>query len=329
MELQTKVDVPTPGFRIDYATRLLMLGSCFTENIGGKFRRFKFDVEVNPCGIVYNPRSVANTLGLLLDGKEFVAEDLFWRDGRWASLYHHGEFSSSDQAECLSRINDRLLRGRRRLAEADVLIVTWGTAWVYRHLPTGVVATNCHKLPAREFERRRLSVEEIVDEYEALLVRLWEHNPSLRVLFTVSPIRHWKDGAHGNQLSKATLLLAVDALRERFDGVGYFPSYEIMLDELRDYRFYAEDMLHVSPLAADYIWERFRDAYIDPSLKSVMERVERVNKGVAHRPLDVASEGYACFVRRLLAEMDALVRDCPSVDFSRERAILLERLGMR
>lgn len=326
MELQTKVDIPRPDFVIDYSTRMMMLGSCFTENIGEKFRYFKFDVDVNPCGIVYNPLSAANTLRLLLDGKTFTPEDLILVNGKWASLYHHGDFSSPDQAECLSRINDRLERARRQLAAADTLIITWGTAWVYDHLRSGVTVANCHKLPPQEFKRRRLDIDEIVEEYSQLLVRIREAVPSIRVIFTVSPIRHWKDGAHGNQLSKATLLLAIDALREKFPDVSYFPSYEIVLDELRDYRFYADDMLHVSPFAVNYIWERFKETYLPASLQTLMARIDRINKGVNHRPFDASSEEYRRFARNLLAEMEAITRDAPRADFSRERAALLARL---
>ena len=327
MELQTKVAIARPDFGIDYSTRLMMLGSCFTENIGEKFLYHKFDVEVNPCGIVYNPVSVANTLRLLLDGKEFAPQDLIFANGKWASLWHHGEFSSPDRSACLAAINSRMRQARMRLAALDVLIVTWGTAWVYTHLRSGVIVANCHKLPAREFERHRLSVEAIVDDYARLLSRLWETNPSLCVIFTVSPIRHWKDGAHGNQVSKATLLLAADMLQRRFSGVDYFPSYEIVLDELRDYRFYADDMLHPSPLAVEYIWERFCDTYLSPSVLPLMARVDRINKGVAHRPFDAGSDDYRRFARKLLSDMEAVSGECPSVDFSQERALLRERLG--
>ena len=276
MELQTKVDIPRPDFVIDYSTRMMMLGSCFTENIGEKFRYFKFDVDVNPCGIVYNPLSAANTLRLLLDGKTFTPEDLILVNGKWASLYHHGDFSSPDQAECLSRINDRLERARRQLAAADALIITWGTAWVYDHLRSGVTVANCHKLPPQEFKRRRLDIDEIVEEYSRLLVRIREAVPSIRVIFTVSPIRHLKDGAHGNLISKATLLLAEEEICGMFPGqCEYFPAYEIMMDELRDYRFYAEDMVHPSAQAVNYIWERFCDFALSDSERPVLAEKER------------------------------------------------------
>ena len=257
MNLQTKITIVAPDFSIDYNSKLMMLGSCFAENIGSKFSYYKFDVDVNPCGIIYNPLSVANVLRLIMEGKRFEKNDLRKVGEKWVSLYHHGAFSSTDPDECLSRINGRLEKAAEELCSLDLLVITWGTAWVYKHVRENMIVSNCHKIPAQEFERSRLSVENIVEEYVELIERLREINPGLRILFTVSPIRHWKDGAHGNQLSKATLLLAIDQLREKLEYVYYFPAYEIVLDELRDYRFYADDMLHVSGFTVDYIWERF------------------------------------------------------------------------
>ena len=242
MNLQTKITVAAPDFSIDYNSRLMMLGSCFAENMGSKFSYYKFDVDVNPCGIIYNPLSVANVLRLIVEGKQFEKSDLREVGGKWDRFFHHGAFSSADPDECLHRINDRLTKATGELRTLDLLVITWGTAWVYKYIPENIIVSNCHKIPSREFERSRLSVEDIVREYLVLIERLREINPGLRILFTVSPIRHWKDGAHGNQLSKATLLLAIDRLREEIQHVYYFPAYEIVLDELRDYRFYADDM---------------------------------------------------------------------------------------
>ena len=219
MNLQTKITIVAPDFSIDYNSKLMMLGSCFAENIGSKFSYYKFDVDVNPCGIIYNPLSVANVLRLIMEGKRFEKNDLRKVGEKWVSLNHHGAFSSTDPDECLSRINGRLEKAAEELRSLDLLVITWGTAWVYKHVRENMIVSNCHKIPAQEFERSRLSVENIVEEYVELIERLREINPGLRILFTVSPIRHWKDGAHGNQLSKATLLLAIDQLRENLEYV--------------------------------------------------------------------------------------------------------------
>ena len=324
MNLQTKITVAAPDFLIDYNSRLMMLGSCFAENMGSKFSYYKFDVDVNPCGIIYNPLSVANVLRLIVEGKQFEKSDLRQVGGKWVSLYHHGAFSSTDPDECLRRINDRLTKATGELRTLDLLVITWGTAWVYRDTRENIVVSNCHKIPSQEFERSRLSVEDIVKEYLVLIGRLREINPGLRILFTVSPIRHWKDGAHGNQLSKATLLLAIDRLREELQHVYYFPAYEIVLDELRDYRFYADDMLHMSGFTVDYIWERFLYSFISPEVLGLMNQIGRVNKGVAHRPFDPQSEEYHRLVKKMLAEIAMISRSYPMIDFSEEKRKLNE-----
>ena len=324
MNLQTKITVAAPDFSIDYNSRLMMLGSCFAENMGSKFSYYKFDVDVNPCGIIYNPLSVANVLRLLVEGKRFEKNDLREVGGKWVSLFHHGAFSSADPDECLHRINDRLTKATGELRTLDLLVITWGTAWVYKYIPENIIVSNCHKIPSREFERSRLSVEDIVREYLVLIERLREINPGLRILFTVSPIRHWKDGAHRNQLSKATLLLAIDRLREEIQHVYYFPAYEIVLDELRDYRFYAEDMLHVSGFTVDYIWERFLYSFISPEVFGLMNQIGRINKGVAHRPFEPQSEEYQRLVKKMLAEIAMISRSYPMIDFSEEKRKLNE-----
>ncbi len=324
MNLQTKITVAAPDFLIDYNSRLMMLGSCFAENMGSKFSYYKFDVDVNPCGIIYNPLSVANVLRLIVEGKQFEKSDLRQVGGKWVSLYHHGAFSSTDPDECLRRINDRLTKATGELRTLDLLVITWGTTWVYRYTRENIVVSNCHKIPSQEFERSRLSVEDIVKEYLVLIGRLREINPGLRILFTVSPIRHWKDGAHGNQLSKATLLLAIDRLREELQHVYYFPAYEIVLDELRDYRFYADDMLHMSGFTVDYIWERFLYSFISPEVLGLMNQIGRVNKGVAHRPFDPQSEEYHRLVKKMLAEIAMISRSYPMIDFSEEKRKLNE-----
>ena len=324
MNLQTKITVAAPDFSIDYNSRLMMLGSCFAENMGSKFSYYKFDVDVNPCGIIYNPLSVANVLRLLVEGKRFEKNDLREVGGKWVSLFHHGAFSSADPDECLHRINDRLTKATGELRTLDLLVITWGTAWVYKYIPENIIVSNCHKIPSREFERSRLSVEDIVREYLVLIERLREINPGLRILFTVSPIRHWKDGAHGNQLSKATLLLAIDRLREELQHVYYFPAYEIVLDELRDYRFYADDMLHMSGFTVDYIWERFLYSFISPEVFGLMNQIGRINKGVAHRPFEPQSEEYQRLVKKMLAEIAMISRSYPMIDFSEEKRKLNE-----
>lgn len=192
------------------------------------------------------------------------------------------------------------------MKNTDLLVITFGTAWVFRYKPDGRIVSNCHKIPASEFERFRLEPGEIVTEYTALIHRLREVNPSLRVIFTVSPIRHWKDGAHGNQLSKSVLLLAIDGLVHRLEKVHYFPAYELVMDELRDYRFYAEDLLHVSPVTVEYIWERFRDTYMGKDTFELMTRIDKVNKTLLHRPTDAGSGKWLQLREKMSQEMSEI-----------------------
>ena len=309
MELQTVVKLDKPSFRIDYSTRLMMLGSCFVEKVGAKLEYFRFKTDINPCGIVYNPLSVADTLELLLAGKRFSQADLLRNGELWVSLSHHGRFSAREAGDCLQRINSRLEKSVAHLKTTNVLVITWGTAWVYRHRQLGRVVANCHKFPATDFERFRLSPEDIEQVYTDLLSRLHSRYPDMRVLFTVSPIRHWKDGAHANQLSKAVLLLAIDKLKQRLDYVSYFPSYEIVMDELRDYRFYTEDMLHISPQGIEYIWEKFQSLYMTSATEAWMKRIDKINKTLLHRPADPDSSAYQELMKKTAQERERIERE--------------------
>lgn len=286
MELQTVVKIEKPVFQVDYATPVMMLGSCFVENIGEKLRYFRFPVDINPCGIVYNPFSVADTVSSLLHGKQFGADELLHNAGKWVSLSHHGCFSDQDAEECLRKINCRMESSALFLRKTGVMVITWGTSWVYRHKNSGRIVANCHKFPATDFEHYRLGVSDIVSLYVDLLQALFAEMPELKVVFTVSPVRHWKDGAHGNQVSKAVLLLAIEELVHQFSQVSYFPSFEIVMDELRDYRFYAEDMLHLSAQGVNYVWERFQETYMTEQARDMMKRVDKLNRILLHRPLD-------------------------------------------
>ncbi|MDD2438086.1 MAG: GSCFA domain-containing protein [Massilibacteroides sp.] len=323
MEFRTLVKFEKALFSFSYSTSILLTGSCFAENIGEKLESAFFSVDANPFGTVYNPASVAFGLRLLLGKKHFEATDLFYHAGAFHSFHHHSRFSASTSEACLQKINDRMLASAETLRKADRLIVTWGTSWVYVWNNNGQIVTNCHKLPEAEFTRKRLSVAEIVTDWNMLLTDLLRDNPSLKILFTVSPIRHWKDGAHGNQLSKATLLLAVDELRRNYpDTVDYFPAYELMMDELRDYRFYADDMLHPSSLAVDYIWKRFSEHYLISEAKTLMAELQELEKAVRHRPFQPEGEAYRAFLKRTLEKAERLY---PRVG-SRKLLIMIDEL---
>jgi hypothetical protein len=278
--LMTHVDIPAFATPITYQSRLLLMGSCFAGHIGDALLQRRFKATVNPFGVVYNPLSLAQSLLRLQSGKPFTAGDVIESETLYTTFFHHSSFSHPQRDTFLAQANEALRKGAEAFAAADVVILTLGTARVYYDRETGQAVNNCHKFPAARFRQAALTVDEIV-------AALWPviEPSSSRWILTVSPIRHWKDGAHNNQLSKAALLLAVEKLQQLTGKVSYFPAYELMMDELRDYRFYAEDMLHPSPQALRYIWERFAETAFSEETKNIVREAEKIIAAQNHRPL--------------------------------------------
>lgn len=278
MQLTTPVIITPATLSIDYSTPMLLLGSCFTDEVGERLHAAGFDTLCNPFGTLYNPLSIAACLWRAIDNRLMVGDELVGYDGLWHSWMHHSRFSHEDKDVCLTRCNQSISQVHQYLSRHPLLVVTFGTAWVFYH--NGLVVANCHKLPSQQFVRRRLDVGEIVDVWQPLMERL-----GTDILFTVSPIRHMADGAHGNQLSKATLLLATERLVERREQAYYFDSYELLMDELRDYRYYARDMCHPSDVAVDVVWERFQQAYMTAATREQVRQREKVFRQSQHRKL--------------------------------------------
>lgn len=326
MEFRTKVELPVGQGEIRHSDSISLWGSCFAENIGKLLSDNKFDCDVNPFGVLYNPLSIAKSMSILLDGKTYHEKDLRFDKGIWYSLMHHSSFSSTNQSECLEKINLRIVKGREMLGKARWIIFTWGTARVYEWKETGEIVGNCHKLPDRLFTRRLLGVEEVVSVFGSLLKKIHLINPDAQFLFTVSPIRHAKDGMHGNQLNKAVLLLAIEKLCREIPSCHYFPSYEIMLDELRDYRFYADDMLHPTPLAVNYIWECFCSSFFTADTLRIMKDWQEIRKALEHRPFDAKSEAYYTFLSQIMLKIGRLKEKFPYLDVQNEIALCQTRL---
>lgn len=276
MKLQTIVDIKPSEWKIGYEDRILMLGSCFSDEIGRQMEEHKLHVTCNPFGTLYNPLSIAQAI------QKTELPALIEYDGLWHSMAHHGSFSRATKEEAEKAVANSIETMQQALEEATVVIVTFGTAWVYEM--NGKVVGNCHKMPEKWFRRRRLTVEEIVDAWQPILAQYADK----KWLFTVSPIRHIRDGLHENQLSKATLLMAVEAIRNQYSAISYFPSYEILLDELRDYRFFADDLVHPSTLAVEYIWERFCETFCTSQTINAMNIAHKEWKFDHHRPLHEA-----------------------------------------
>ena len=330
----TYLDIPKSVFDITYKKRMMFIGSCFADSIGEKMRENKFNVDVNPFGVLYNPFSAASVCKYLLKPENFIEEDLFFYNDMYHSFMHHGKFSDATAVGCLSKVNGSLKRAAENFRKISYLVITFGTAYIYRlkkrekasqiesgyterHL--GQVVANCHKLPAAQFDRELLTVDMIVNEWSSLIENILSVNPSLKLIFTVSPIRHLKDGAHLNQISKATLLLAVQQLMDKYTGlISYFPAYELMMDELRDYRFYADDMLHPSKIAIDYIWERFCDTYMDTEEKSLMKELESINRAINHRPFNISSDAHKHFLMQTMLKIKLIQKKYPYLCLSEE-----------
>ena len=283
MDFRTQIAIPKHN-DIDLDCRIMLLGSCFADNIGTKLHDFRFACDVNPFGVLYNPLSIAQSIERLLTEKPFTEDELFCHNALWHSWMHHGSFSDTTPAHTLDRINQRYLPACANMSHTDVLMLTFGSSWVYEY--DGQVVANCHKVPNNRFVRRRLTIDEITDRYTHLFTQLWQHNPTLRIILTVSPVRYMRGAIPENQTNKAILLLATEALSHTFaDRVSYFPAYEIVLDELRDYRFFADDMIHPSGMATAYVWERFVQTYLTPAAQAQLPQIDKENKRAAHHPL--------------------------------------------
>lgn len=320
MVFRTQTDITPLSPKLHHSDKLLVMGSCFAEHIGSRLERMKFRTITNPYGVLYNPLSIIEGLNRLAEQRFFTEEEIHeFPDGGWNTWLHHSRYSHPDKHTALATINTQMEAASHRLTEADALILTFGTAWVYRLAHTDRVVGNCHKVPERQFVRQRLTVSEIVDALEKFIYRAAEINPKLRLLFTVSPVRHLKDGLHGNQLSKATLQLAIEELCNKYpQRCAYFPAYEIIVDELRDYRFYAEDMAHPSQQAIEYVWECFIEHCTDDKAKQFMQQWEKIARAMEHKPFNPQSEQYKNFKQHTLAKIRELKKIFPYLEVDEE-----------
>lgn len=326
MDFRKKIDIPRSSFLLSHQTPMFLMGSCFAHNIGSILQDYKFKINVNPFGVLYNPLSISQSIRILLSERVFAEDDIFKYQGIYRSFYFHSEFSSKDKDDFLNQINEQREQASSDLRNADVLQITFGTSYVYTLKKTLDIVANCHKLPSNEFDRFRISVSDIVTDWKTLITDLLLVNPSLKVVFTVSPIRHWKDGAHNNQLSKSILLLAIDELQQIFTSVVYFPSYEIVLDELRDYRFYKDDMIHPNDVAIRYIWSIFADTFFDDTTKLINKQWENLHKAILHRSFNEDTDEHQQFLRQTLLKLNTFCEKYPYIDCANELDLLNRRI---
>ena len=307
MNFTTKIPITQNANPIDYNSKIVSFGSCFAENMGDKLLYYKFQTQVNPFGIIFNPFSIEKLIERVVLQRYFTKDDIFFFNERWHCYEVHSELSDADSEVFLSKLNQILSDTQKQLQQATHIIITYGTSWVYRHIETNAIVANCHKVPQKQFSKELLSIDSIQKSIQNTVSLIATLNPKCNFIFTVSPVRHLKDGFVENQVSKAHLIAAIYATTNtKQQTLNYFPSYEIMMDELRDYRFYADDMVHPSPMAIDYIWERFAATQIDANAIATMELVQTIQKGLAHRPFNPYSESHQKFEANLKEKIATL-----------------------
>lgn len=313
MEFRTPITI-TPHKIITHEKRFLLMGSCFAEHIGQKLRGYHFKGDINPFGILYNPSSIANALNRLLIQKPFTTDELFEHHGLYHSWMHHGNFSAETAEQTLENINQRWEQASKNLSQTDILIITFGSSWIYEF--KGQTVGNCHKVPEKQFNRRRLTVTEIVAQYTELLDHLIDQKPDLQIILSVSPVRYLGHSGNENQTNKAILLLAAEALCAHYKQTIYFPAYEILVDELRDYRFFADDMIHPSATAIDYVWECFSKNYFASETRHLLPEIDKLKRALEHRPIHEESTEYQEFKKRTEAQIAQFKKQFPHIDLA-------------
>jgi len=318
MQFTTQIPIPKSDNPLDYNSRIVSLGSCFAVNIGQKLDYFKFTNTTNPFGILFHPPALEKCIGFAVNGKTFTGADIFFHNERWHCFEVHSDLSHPDKEMVLNHLNEAVSLANAEIKSATHLIITLGTAWVYRGIGTSELVANCHKVSQKEFTKELLSVVAIRQSLENIISLIQKANPNAQIIFTVSPVRHIKDGFVQNQHSKANLISALHeilATGNQQPATTYFPSYEIMMDELRDYRFYAEDMIHPNQTAIDYIWQRFTDAAIAPQAQETMKTVDSIQKGLQHRSFNPGSQQHREFLASIDKKIRALQQQYPHIIF--------------
>ena len=345
MQFTTKIPVQNTRFPIDYDSKILLLGSCFAENIGKKFDYFKFQSTTNPFGIIFNAVSLEKLIRRAVENKKFTEKDIFFHNELWHCYEAHSELSSPDKQDFLSKLNIVLAATNQQISSLTHCIITLGTSWVYRNIESNEIVANCHKVPQKQFTKELLSISQTEESLQNIVSLIHSVNPNCNFIFTVSPVRHIKDGFVENTLSKAHLITAIHSvLNQKFstslelttqiqqrtiDSIQtpitqnpspliYFPAFEIMMDELRDYRYYAEDMLHPNAIAIAYIWEQFVGSTCTEETKSIMNEIDTIQKSLAHKPFNAETESHQKFLVKLHQKIKEFKQLHPNIDFEYE-----------
>jgi hypothetical protein len=319
MQFRTQIPISKTNNPIDYNSKIISIGSCFAENMAEKFDYFKFQNETNPFGIIFNSVSIEKIISRIIKKEFYTEKDIFFYNERWHSYEVHSDLSNSDRQELLETLNKAISETYKNLKEATHIIITYGTSWIYRNTESDQIVANCHKVPQKQFSKELLSVEVIQKSIQNTIDLIQVLNPDINFIFTVSPVRHIKDGFAENQLSKSHLFAGLYQVlkthNSEFITHNYFPSYEIMMDELRDYRFYAEDMLHPNQVAIDYIWHKFSENYISEDSISTMQEVSEIQKSLRHRSFNPDSEQHQKFLAKLQQKISSIQEKWAHIKF--------------
>jgi hypothetical protein len=319
MEFKLSFSIPPFEKAIEPSSRLFFAGSCFSETIAALFSRYKFGTVSNTHGILYNPLSILKSLSDCMQQKVYRQEDLFHHNDTWSSFFHHSRFSDPDAGKCLEQIKTSIAEGYSQLKKSDFIFITFGSAFAYKHIADEQFVGNCHKLPQSDFQKVLLSKESIVEMYNDLVLDLLELNPAVKIIFTVSPVRYIRDGVTENNLSKAILLQAVHELVKQHESCDYFPAYEIVNDELRDYRFFEEDLVHPNKIAIQYVWERLVDTAFSGTSKAYVEELEKLLRATEHRPFNPDSDSHKKFKARFFRNCEDFEKRFTFVDLGKEK----------
>lgn len=311
MNFRTNITLQKENNQIDYGSKLLLIGSCFSENISEKLKYFKFQVQSNPFGILYNPKAIENLIAKAINNTVYTDNDIFNLNERWHCFDAHSDLSTLSNEDLIKNLNITISNTHQQIKDASHIIITLGTSWVYRYIETNTIVGNCHKIPQKKFLKELLTVNEVFNSLKNIQNLISTINSTVQIIFTVSPVRHIKDGFIENSQSKAHLIAAIHQVISNTDNAktAYFPSYEIMLDDLRDYRFYANDMIHPNDTAINYIWEQFLQVWIHEKTASIQKEVDSIQKGLAHKPFNPLSKEHQKFKLNLQQKMASLKKD--------------------
>ena len=318
MDFSTKVPIIQATHPITQQHKLLLIGSCFTENIGFLLQYYKFNTVINPFGIVFNPISIIKSLEQIIDKKVYATNDVFEHNGIFSSWQHHSSFNDTQAERLITRINQSIENAHQFLKKANSLVLTFGSAYTYHLKPGYETVSNCHKVLANKFIKKLYDPSEVFDAFQPLYYKLKFFNPNLQLIFTVSPVRHLKDGIHENNLSKASLLLAIEKMVGTYADASYFPAYEIVMDELRDYRFFKEDMAHPNEQAVKYVWEKFAETYFTTPTRELCKEIDGVKKMLQHRPMFPETDAFTAFIEKATHQLKAVIEKLPNHSWDEE-----------